>query len=413
MKTVGMIVEYNPLHNGHVLHYTQSKQITGSDAVIAVMSGPFLQRGEPAIVGKRARTEMALHMGADLVIELPVAYAAQPAEWFAWGACALLNATGVVDSLCFGSEAGSLDLLQPLAGQLADESGELRQEISRRTASGLSFPKAYAGAAASILGETIGEEASGQVQELLAQPNNTLGLHYLIALQRLGSSIMPYTIGRVSAGYHDLKPSGSPIASATAVRRLIFEQGLEAAAPYIPEYTLEILSREFAAGSGPVDWESFRQPLFHTLLARSPSELEQLHEVSEGLEHRISKMLPLLDKPEVAALINALKTKRYTRTKLQRMLLHILLNHSKEKLTRGQLSEGPRYIRVLGFSGKGRTLLKHMKKTASLPVVMKPSHLDHPQLSMDIRASAVYGNACPCPDTRSLYEDYFLPPVTL
>lgn len=410
MKTVGIIVEYNPLHNGHVLHYAQSKAIAEADSVIAVMSGPFLQRGEPALVGKRARTEMALRMGADLVIELPTAYAVQPAEWFAHGAVALLAATGVVDSLCFGSESGSLDTLLPLAGRLAEESQKLREEIAFRMSSGISFPNAYAAAAAAVSGS---DASAGTIAEMLAKPNNSLGLHYLIALKRLGSGIVPYTIPRKGAQYHDQVPASSSIASATSVRKLILEQGLEAASPYIPSYTYEILRREFDAGQGPNDWESFRLPLFHALLTRTPGELDQLHEVREGLEYRIQKVLPLLDEPHVGQLIDALKTKRYTRTKLQRMLLHILLNHTKREMTREQLAQGPGYIRVLGFTSKGQALLKQMKKTASLPVIMKPSKLEHPQLRFDLQASAVYGNACPRPSVSLVYGDYLLPPVTL
>uniref|UniRef100_UPI00037236AC nucleotidyltransferase family protein n=1 Tax=Paenibacillus sp. PAMC 26794 TaxID=1257080 RepID=UPI00037236AC len=140
MKAVGVIVEYNPLHNGHVYHLQEARRLSGADAVVAVMSGPFLQRGEPAIVGKRARTEMALHAGADLVLELPVAYAVQPAEWFAFGAVSLLDRTGIVDSLCFGSESGDLDSLQRIARVLAVEPAGMREDIARRLREGASYP---------------------------------------------------------------------------------------------------------------------------------------------------------------------------------------------------------------------------------------------------------------------------------
>ncbi|WP_054956441.1 nucleotidyltransferase [Paenibacillus dakarensis] len=411
MKTVGIVVEYNPLHNGHVLHYTRSKEITQADAVIAVMSGPFLQRGEPALVHKRARTEMALHMGADLVIELPAAYAVQPAEWFAYGAVSLLKGTGIVDCISFGSESGSLKEMLPLAKALARESGELQIEIAQRMASGSNFPAAYAAAAASVTGES---EASIQhLSQLMSQPNNSLGLHYLIALERLDSSIVPYTIPREGANYHDLVPANRNIASATSIRKLILEDGLDSVSSYVPEYTLDILHREFAEGFGPMDWERFRQPLFHALLTHSTSELESYYEVTEGLEHRIKRLLPELREPTVESLLTALKTKRYTRTKLQRMLLHILLHHRKTELTRSQLAEGPGFIRVLGFSTKGRTLLKQMKRSATLPVVMKPSTFSHPYLTWDLEAAAVYANAYPSPAAAQMFSDFFLPPVTL
>ncbi|MGG4503307.1 nucleotidyltransferase family protein, partial [Paenibacillus polymyxa] len=147
MKTLGIIVEYNPLHNGHVHHWKESLRITGAQRTVAVMSGPFLQRGEPAITDKWSRTEMALAMGVDLVLELPVAYAVQPAEWFARGAVTLLCATGIVDALCFGSESGDIAPLHTLACVLAAEPAELKAGIAQRLSKGASYPAAYAGAA--------------------------------------------------------------------------------------------------------------------------------------------------------------------------------------------------------------------------------------------------------------------------
>ncbi|WP_106766120.1 nucleotidyltransferase [Paenibacillus faecalis] len=411
MKTVGIIVEYNPLHNGHVLHYNRSKQITGADAVVAVMSGPFLQRGEPAIVNKRARTEMALRMGVDLVIELPVTYAVQPAEWFAYGACTLLNATGVVDSLSFGSESGTLDNLLPVAEKLVKESDELRKEIARQMSTGSSFPSAYAAAAAAVTGAS--ESSIQALNKLLAKPNNSLGLHYLIALKRLGSPIVPYTIPRESAQYHDAEPAASTIASATGVRKLISEHGLESSAPYVPDYTLDILRREFEEGRGPINWENFRQPMFHALLTQDVTQLQLFNEVTEGLEHRIQRLLPQLAEPSIEALLDSIKTKRYTRTKLQRMLLHILLQNKKSDMTRKQLEEGPGYIRVLGFRESGRALLRTMKKSASLPVITRPSTFDHPFLERDLKAAAVYANAYANPAIPAIFSDYLLPPITL
>src|SRR5690625_4997497 len=143
MKTVVLIVEYNPLHNGHVFHFQQAKKKTSADAVVAVMSGNFMQRGEPALIDKWARTEMALNMGIDLVIELPIAFATQPAEWFAFGAISALDATGVVDTLCFGSESGELTWLEDLAKVLYDEPSELKVRLQHELETGASYPSAY------------------------------------------------------------------------------------------------------------------------------------------------------------------------------------------------------------------------------------------------------------------------------
>ncbi|WP_438495550.1 nucleotidyltransferase [Paenibacillus sp. IHBB 3054] len=410
MTTVGIIAEYNPLHNGHVHHFNEAKKISGADSVIVVMSGPFTQRGEPAAVSKRARTEMALHMGADLVIELPVAYALQPAEWFAFGAVSLLEATGVVDSLCFGSEAGTLGELLPLAGFLAEESSELQSEIRRRMALGTSFPAAYSAAAASVWeGSLPGEENPFDAEELLRQPNNSLGLHYLIALRRLGSVIRPLTVPRTGAGFHDPLQAGSSIASATAIRRLLNEGG--SPAEFMPEYSVSILEREHAAGRGPLSLEDFRTQLRHVLTTHTAAELRSLQDMNEGLENRLLRVMPQLEQFSVSELLQVLKSRRYTHTRLQRLLLHALLNHSKEEMTPSRLAQGPGYIRVLGFSESGRKLLKNMKRSASLPVVLSPAHFSHPMLERDLQASAAYAGAFANPLRTDLYSDFLQPPV--
>jgi predicted nucleotidyltransferase len=404
VTTVGIIAEYNPLHNGHVHHFTESKKLTGAESSIVIMSGPFTQRGEPAVVSKYARTEMALHMGADLVIELPVSYAVQPAEWFAYGAVSLLEATGVVDSLAFGSEAGTLSELLPLANYLAEESSELQTELRRRLALGESFPSAYSAAAASLLGGP--EDAA---RELLRQPNNSLGLHYLISLRRISSSIKPFTVPRTGAGFHDPLQPGASIASATAIRRLLEDKGTPSS--YMPEYSLQILERELAAGRGPVSLEGFSSQLFHLLSTMAAADLQALQDVNEGLENRLLRVMPQLERFSVNGLLDALKSKRYTRTRLQRMLLHVLLKHSRDELSPSILAQGPGYIRVLGFRESGRKLLKQMKKSASLPVIMKPSLLSHPQLERDLQAAAAYAGAFRDPIRSDIYRDYLEPPV--
>lgn len=415
LNTVGLIVEYNPLHNGHAYHFREAKRLANADTAVAVMSGDFLQRGEPAIVNKWARTEMALHLGIDLVLELPVSYAVQPAEWFAHGAAALLDATGVVSHLCFGSESGELPVLGELAALLASESGALKAAVAEELATGASYPRAYAAAAARAFAAAGG--LGGDVDAarlLLEQPNNSLGLHYLIALRRLKSGITPLTLQRQGAGYRDESPRDASIASATAVRRLISGGGsLAAAAAYLPPFTLEILQREFAAGRGPMDWDRFSQPLFSRLLSATPEVLAGHPEMNEGLEHRIHKILPKLEQATVTELIEQLKTKRYTHTKLQRTLMHTLLGHTRPMGSREVLSAGPHYLRVLGFNERGRQLLKKMKKTAKLPIITRAADLSHPQLDADIRASAVYANAMPERTGVDLFRDYRQPPIKL
>jgi len=440
LKTVGIIVEYNPLHNGHVYHFQQSKIVSGADAAVAVMSGCFLQRGEPALVSKWARTEMALHMGADLVIELPVAYATQPAEWFAYGAVSALEATGVVDALCFGSESGDIELLQSAAKRLAaadvakspavaamgangpagrldvgglegeddgsGRSGTFREAIRSRLKAGSSYPAAYAAAA----GEWT--DAAGDA-DWLAQPNNTLGFHYL--LERLGGRMRPFTIRRQKAGYNQSTISDERIASATALRKLLLEGGdAEALRPYVPGYTLDILVRERDAGRAPVHWDVFFRQLLSRIATADPEELAEFAEITEGLEHRVKRAIAAVhpDRPQpFEQLMQALKTKRYTRTRLQRAMTRVLLNHRKRELNADVLRAGVPYLRVLGFSERGRQLLKTMRKTASVPVVVRAAAFHHPLLELDIRAASVYATAFRTPSRTDLFRDYYEPPL--
>jgi predicted nucleotidyltransferase len=415
LKTVGLIVEYNPLHYGHVYHFRQSKINAKADAVIAVMSGNFLQRGEPALVNKWARTEMALQMGADLVIELPVAFSSQPAEWFAYGAVSALHQTGIVDSLCFGSESGEIDWLKALAHRLHQEPKAFQQNLKQQLKKGINYPAAYSQAIQDFVGEDPQMKDAQAFN--LAQPNNVLGLHYLIALERLKSNIEPLTITRQKSGYHQQDITDQQIASATALRKILMEQqNTTEISPFVPPYTYDILCREWEANRGPMHWDRFAMNLFHQLLNSTPLQLSEIYEVSEGLENRIKQILPQLNLNEslsIDMLLEAVKTKRYTRTKLQRTLLRILLNHSKQDLEMNKLSQGVPYLRVLGFSDTGRILLKQMKTTAKVPVVSNPARSSFDFLDMDIRAASIYSLAYPKPSSQEIFRDYYQAPIYL
>lgn len=418
MKTVGLIVEYNPLHNGHVYHFEKAKQASGAEASVAVMSGHFLQRGEPAVANKWARAEMALRMGADVVIELPAAYACQPAEWFAYGAVSLLEATGVVDSLVFGSEDGRIAPFEALADALYREPEAFQAALKLRLKQGASYPSAYAAAAAELLARRDPLAAAAPCPALeLDQPNNSLGLHYMLALRRIASSIRPLTIARHKAGFHEAQASDERIASATAIRRIIEgPDGLAGIAPYVPSYTLDILRREQEAGRAPLNWEHFAGQLLTGIVTRSAAELSALHEMNEGIEHRIKRLLPELDLSSprpVNRLLEALKTKRYTRTKLQRTLLSIVLNRQKHDFSPQKLAAGVTYLRVLGFSAKGQALLKDMQRKAAVPIVTKVARATSDYLALDLRATAVYTLGCRHSGARELHRDYYEPPLRI
>ncbi|MGZ4105951.1 MAG: tRNA(Met) cytidine acetate ligase, partial [Tumebacillaceae bacterium] len=268
MHVTGVIVEYNPMHNGHIYHVEQARQTTGADAVVAVMSGHFLQRGEPAIVNKWTRTHMALRQGVDLVLELPVAYSTQSASLFAYGSVAVLSLLGVVDSICFGSESGDIRSLQTLSNIIVEEPPLLQSLIREELQKGQSYPRATAQALT-----RYAEQDPRLDSVLVGQPNNMLGLEYLAALRKFGSSIQPATIQRIAAGYNEENITHPTIASVTAIRKATFQTGIETAEPLLPDVSYALLQEEFRSGRGPISWENFRQALFTLLHRETPEQL--------------------------------------------------------------------------------------------------------------------------------------------
>ncbi|WCK53019.1 nucleotidyltransferase [Aneurinibacillus sp. Ricciae_BoGa-3] len=405
MKTVGVVVEYNPLHNGHAYHLQESKRQTGAEAAVAVMSGHFLQRGEPAIVNKWARTEMALRAGVDLVLELPFVFAVRNAEIFSYGAVATLHATGVVDTLCFGSESGKIDWMVKLARHLTVEPESFKDKIRQALDSGVSYPTAY-GLAVNDFAASQGLSPGVNVSE----PNNILGLGYCVALERLKSPIVPATIQRTKAGYHQSHITDNRIASATALRKLIFEKDLSAIKPYVPGATYDILNRFAVAGHFPMSWDLFFPYLQSMMIANQPDELQFILEITEGLENRIMKTMPHAGSFD--SLMDQLKTKRYTWNRLQRVLLYTLFRLTREKTARA--GSEPAYIRVLGFTDKGRSLLRKMKDKSSLPVITRIGQVKHPMLDLDIRAGMMYAMGLPEQlREREKLRDYWQAPVQL
>lgn len=405
MCAVGLIVEYNPFHNGHLHHLTESKKITEEQHVVAVMSGHFLQRGEPALLDKWTRTKLALQGGCDLVLELPVVYATSSAEWFAYGAVATLEATGIVNQLCFGTESGLLAPLQQAAHYLACEPLTFSNTLSQLLKEGLAYPVAFSRAVTDMV--KIDEQFRFDL------PNHTLGLHYLIALQRLHSSITPHTIAREQAQYRDTSLDHTSIASATALRKALLQtKNVDDIYSFVPKSTYDTL-KELDVNSF-MSWEDMLQPLLYQLLVQPTEKLKQYREINEGLEYRIKSVIPSLAEHSFNHLVDLIKTKRYTRTKLQRALLAILLQHEKNQLQSEQLKQGINYIRVLGFSEKGRQLLKQMKKTATVPVIHSPAQLDvlPNYLQMDLAATSIYRLAQGYRG-KQLMDDYHIPPVQI
>ncbi len=370
MRVTGIIAEYNPFHKGHEYHLKEARRQTGADFLFVVMGGNFMQRGEPALVDKFARTEMALRCGADLVAELPTPFATGSAEYFAKGAIELLHASGVVHALCFGSEAGNLDLIKTAAHILAEEPPVYQNVLKDKMKAGCSFPAAREQALTACLHLPCSE-----TQDFFSSPNNILGMEYLKALFLKNSSIAPYTIRR-KGSYHGELPSPlafsccsekepvSSFASASDVRRILKNPEKtdcwKLLAPHLPEATLSILRSQERF----VDLEDFAAVLHYRLLtASSPFDFSGYLDVSQDLSRRIFSLRHQFS--GYNQFIDLVKTKQYTRTRIARALLHILLDIRTEEV------DLPREIRILGFKKSASPLLKELKKKSALPLITK------------------------------------------
>ncbi len=372
MNVLGLIVEYNPFHNGHLLHLETSKRLSGADYVVCVMSGNFIQRGEPALVNKWARTKAALLSGVDLVLELPVVYAMSSAEYFAYGSVRILDSLGVVNSICFGSESGSIEALGHLAGILCDEPQEYREFLRESLDKGLSFP-ASRQAALEKYCKGIHDHDS-DINGILGSSNNILGIEYLKALKKTGSSIAPLTMPRVHNSYNCEKLSGS-ISSATSIRKGIDEWLTKDISPgfekTVPGTTLAILKEEIEEGRGPVFPKNFEQVLLALIRSMPIEYLKNTPFISEGLENRIKNAAESCGTFE--EMINHAATKRYTKTRIQRIIMSTLTGLSSNEFHEFNNHGGPQYLRILGFNTKGRKLLSTINKKACLPVITKPA----------------------------------------
>jgi predicted nucleotidyltransferase len=347
-SVVGIVAEYNPFHNGHIYHLRKSKELTGAGLVIAVMSGNFTQRGEPAILDKWKRAEIAVKNGVDLVIELPFLYACNSAEYFAEGAVKLLHALEIVDFISFGAEQGDISKLDRIAEILAHESAEFRKSFKEHADSGISFPAARQKA----LEDIAGNESSG----MLKSPNNILAIEYMKQLKRSGSRIKPVVIQRSGAGYEEINPV-TKIAGASALRKLIFNGEVDEALGYMPEQNLE---DNFAR------LDNFYTLAVYAVRTKPMSDLSGIQSASEGLENKLKKALDSAF--DMRSLLAAVKSKRYTQTRIQRFIIQTIFGITKDVYF-SLNSPNNLYIRILGINQDGAKLLKRIKGTANIPVI--------------------------------------------
>ena len=340
---LGIISEYNPFHNGHLYHLSESKKACDADIVVCVMSGNFTQRGIPAIVDKWARAEMALAGGADIVIELPTIYAVSSAERFASGGIKLLNDLGV-NYVSFGSECGSIDTLDKIANVLCTEPKEYTALLKHELSKGVSFPRAREKALLMYLNDIR------TYAYVLSGSNNILGIEYIKAIKKLSSSIIPITIER-STAMHNSDVVVGDIASSSAIRNMVLKS--EKFRSYIPCETFEILDNHIKHDKIVNGLSSFEKQIIHTIRKMSVQEIACIPDVSEGLENKIKSAADECN--NINDLIGLIKSKRFTETRIQRILIYIMLGITKKTLD--DLYKVNPYIRVLGMNDNGKRFL--------------------------------------------------------
>lgn len=388
MKTVGIIAEYNPFHNGHVYQIRRAKELTGADLCIVVMSGDFVQRGAPAVMDKRLRARIALINGADLVLELPVSYALSSAEYFAGGAVALLGKLGVVDYLCFGSECGDIDLLMTFARQLLHEDKLFKQTLDRNLRSGHSYPQSRNAAI-----EASAPHLTAHIN-ILSSPNNILGIEYCKALLKRDSAIRPCTIRRAGGSYHD-KSLYADCCSALALREALkCSDTLNGILNQVPACSHALMEEQYLK-TYPVFSDDLSLLMHYRLLSEPSGDFTRYFDIDRELSDRIIKLLPQYR--DFPSFCDLLKTKNRTYTRIARCLLHILLQLCRNDLTRYLAEDLIFYARILGFRESAGPLLNAIKQQTAVPLLSKlagasklltPAGMD--MLEKDIYASHVY-----------------------
>lgn len=383
---LGIISEYNPFHNGHVSHILQSKELCNADCTVCIMSGNFTQRGTPAIVDKWSRAKMALSNGIDIVIELPVIYSIASAEHFAYGAIKILDSLGIIDFLSFGSECGKLDVLDEIATVLHEQPKSYVTLLKHELSKGVSFPRARENALLIYLNDVR------RYANILSNPNNILGIEYLKALKKIKSSITPFTVKRDFAPHNSTIGFGN-YASSSAIRQmLITEDDIK---PFIPYETYELLKSCINYGKVVLDLSSFEKQIIYILRKMSVEEIANLPDVSEGLENKIKNAANECN--TIKELINIIKSKRYTETRIQRIVLYALLGITKQTLS--DLYKISPYVRILGMNDKGKEFLSLLKyKNFKLPIITSVKEfLDNNNstslrnmLAIDILATNIY-----------------------
>lgn len=419
MNILGLIVEYNPFHNGHLYHLLKSKEITKATHTVAIMSGNFLQRGEPALFDKYTRARAAVENGVDLVIELPTLFACQSAEIFSNGAIATLNSLNCINSICFGSEIGNIDILYTISKILVDEPEEFKTLLKKYLDEGMLFPTARSNSLFDYINKNnLVNISKDELLDILNSSNNILGIEYLKSLLKLKSNIKPYTITRINSEYNS-ESIDSSICSASAIRKALKNNSdISFMSDVVPLPTYRILKSNIDKNFNPIFDEMFFDILYSMIL-RDKDKLDKYFDVNEGIENKIYQNIFISSNLE--DLNSLVKSKRYTLTKIKRTLNNILLGITKDDMELVKNMECIPYIRVLAFNDKGREVLKTIKNNSEINIINKFSKVSFAMddirfktlIDYDIKASNMY-NMIYYKNNRQLIKgpmDFYMSPT--
>ncbi len=348
LSVIGIIAEFNPLHNGHKHLISEAKK---HGTVVCVISGNFVQRGDTAIYEKRVRAKAALSCGADCVLELPVCYSMSTAQNFCFGGVSLLNAIGC-DTIMFGSECGDIQTLIETSDILC--SHEFSQKLPVYLESGMTFAAARQKAA----------EDCGVKKDILASANNNLGIEYIIAAKKINPKIKFKTIQRQGA-MHDSDDFSSKFVSASALRKLIKQEDFSTCEEYMPSETFDIFK-----SSNYSDISRIETAILSTLRTKTKEELSQLPDLSEGVENKLFSQVKT--STSLNALYDSIKVKRYTLARIRRIVLSAFLGVDNRLFLKT-----PPYMRVLGFNKKGEDLLRTNKSISNIPIILRVNEIDN------------------------------------
>lgn len=417
-KILAIIAEYNPFHKGHLYHLNKAKDIVNPAFSMTIMSGHFTQRGEPALCNKWIRAKMAVEAGIDLVIELPHLYSSQSAEIFARGAISILDKTNLISHLAFGSEFEDLDFMKDIASILESEPKDFRNYLKDALSKGESFPAARMIALKKYIKNENSFYSPDTLEELLLGSNSILALEYLKAIIYFNSNIKSLLIPRVGSSYNDNILEGE-FSSATAIRQNLLDNSVDGSYQLaLPKSSNHILNKAIENDLAPLSLKSYEKLILAILRRASLEKIANLMDVEKGLEYRIRDQA-LLNSDLDSFIINT-KTKRYTLTRIQRILINALLGVNKDIIKDIKKEAFPAYIRVLAFNPQGAKLLRKLKDSSSIPIITKTAHyknlLNDSQKKVfeyDIRATNLYNLGIKNKNARIGNTDFKKEPVMI